>query len=526
MRLLYTQILDSDQVLYSLSLLQAVLSVNPVSVITSLATSLVNPTTYGAQGGSVGVSGDQSGVGGQTQKSLLELILLSLTAFIRSEYSPNVEVSVTNIVENLRVKSTSVEMIGFLMLQFSLILSSSSSSSTSSDLQPSSAGGVGSGTGKSLIHNPSYVSALFTLCDVQKVLLFTLAQVVRNLREVSATTNADPEGCNEENPAIGSSNKREGPVEKASSGVVKVGQIPGVPLQVLFVNLLHCLHHLISLEIQCIPTSPAAMTPGSKHAKRSLSSSALHIHPGLSTAAQPFFQSLFIEILADSSLSPLHPHLLHMFSATLPHLSAQLDDLAPKILRQLCRNLETSVAGGKSRSLSHETSSGGTAVVSNVQSLVNIILCCLFGEFPLESISLKHSSLNRFWDAGAVSRRDELEEVSTPTSKQPSTMSWLLGVFAGGGQSKPASSPVGAKSPKLGLSHTKVGHSIRLLLPAVYNALIEVWTWFGSRVTQSPERDGLVRGGYDRVGRDGGRNGGGCLEAEKKRAEYEVSLQT
>ena len=511
MRLLYTQVLDSDQILYALSLTQAVLSVHPVSVITSLATSQVNLSTYGAGG----EGATEQSVCGTPQKSLLEVILLSLAAFIRSEYSPAVEVTVANVVENLRVKSTAVEIIGFLLYQFSIILSSSSSSSE----QQASSRTTGSSRG--LVHNPSYVSALVTLCDVQKVLLLTLSQVVR---EFPATTECAFEGLNGEAPPIKASNKAHHMVEEVgSSRVIKIGEIPSTPLQVLFVNLLRCLHNLVSLETQCIPSSPAAVTPSFKHTKRSLSSTDTLVRPGLSTIAQPFFQSLVFETLADPALSSLHPHLLHMFSATLPHPSAQLDDLAPKILRQLCRNLEVGVAEGKSRSKeetsreSTETSSGGMAVVSNVQALVNIILCCLFGDFPLQSVSLKHGSLNRFWDAEYVSRSDESEEVSTPTSKQPSTMSWLLGVFAGGGQSKAASSPVGARSPKLGLSEGKVGRSIRLLLPAVYNALTEVWTWFSSRVKKSSERDG-----NDRVRGDGGGRGGGWLHIEKRRAEYEV----
>ena len=522
MRLHYTQVLDSDQVLYALSLLQAVLSVHPISVITSLATSLVNPPTYGDS------ATDQS-ASVTAQKSLMEVILLSLTSFTRSEYSPSVDVTLTNVVENLRVKSTSVEMIGFLLHQFSVILSSSSSEQPAS----TAVGGTTSGS-RGIVHNPSYVSALVTLCDIQKVLLLTLSQVVRNLRQIAATAKHSCEGWSRAGPPVEASNKT---VEDAlSCKGVQVGQIPSVPLQVLYVNLLRCLHNLISVETQCIPSSPAAMTPGSKHTKKPLSSADTLVHPGLSTVSQPFFQSLVIDTLADRSLSPLHPHLLHMFSATLPHLSAQLDHLAPKILRQLCQNLEATVTDSKSgsREASRETlksngaSSGGTAVVSNVQALVNIVLCCLFGEFPLQSVSLKHSSLNQFWDVGCVSRSDESEEVSTPTSKQPSTMSWLLGVFAGGGQNKPAPLPVGGRSPKLGLSQGKVGRSIRLLLPAVYNALTEVWTWFSGRVARSSEREGVIRGGDDRSrGREGGETGksmegGGWLDSEKRRAEYEV----
>ena len=521
-RLLYTQVLDSDQVLYALSLLQAVLSVQPHTIIPSLSISLVNLASYG---GSTIPSVDRS------QKSLLEVILLSLTAFIRSEYPPTLDVTPANVVENLRVKSTAVEMVGFLMLQFSVILSS-----TESPVVTAGSGGRTSDRG--LVHNPSYVSALVTLCDVQKVLLLSLKQVVRSRRESSGTSQKTLEKLKGAAPVINGNGQTD--TLTSVDGSVKrpfdVAQISCVPLQVMFVNLLRALHNLICLEAQCVPSSPAPITPG-RHTKRSLSSTL--IQSGLGTAAQPFFQSLVVDTLSNSTLCDLHQHLLHMFSATLPHLSAQLDDLAPKILRQLCRNLENTVAESATNTRSSEgegprdmrdtprCGGGGMVVVGNVQALVNIVLCCLFGGFPPESVSLRHCSLNRFWDAGCASRSEESEVVVSPTSKQPSTMSWLFGVFAG--QSKPAAaSPVGARSPKLGLSHGRVGQSIRLLLPAVYNALTEVWTWLKGRA--GPVVDGrVVSGGNDR-GSDGGmgksvRGGGSSIESEKRRAEYEVSQQ-
>ena len=520
MKLVYTQLLDSDQVLYALSLLQAVLSVHPHSIITSLADSLVSPTTYGAQRGSGFVFGEQS-TAGPGQKSLLEVILLSLAAFVRSEYAQSLDVTIDNVVENLKVKSTAVEMIGFLMLQFYLILSSS----TDSHSVPGGSGRTGD-TSRGLVHNPSYISALVTLCDVQKVLLLSLSQVVRYLREAATVLGAVNTTTNGGNPVINGT-------DRVKSGLGEVGQIPSVPLQVLFVNLLRSLRNLICLESQCIPSSPVPTTPSSsaKHAKRSLSfpAGSAIIHPGLSTAAQPFFQSLFVDTLADSSLSDLHPHLLHMFSASLPHLSTQLDTLAPKILRQICRNLEASVDAERHRSTGERESQSGcggrgvAAVIGNLQALVHIILCCLFGEFPSEPVSLSHASLNRFWDVDCASRSEESEEATSPTSKQPSTMSWLLGVFAG--QSKPAASlPVGAKSPKLGLSQGRVGQSIRLLLPAVYNSLTEVWTWLRGRATVS-EGGGVVSGSNDRGSWGGGKSERGVwLEAEKRRAEYKVSV--
>ena len=504
MRLIYTQIFDSDQVLYALSLLQAVLCVDPPAVIRNLTCSVVSVPMYRAYGSvrSDLVSNDQP----TGQKSILEVILMSLVSFIRSRYPDTLEVTPLDMVENLRVKSTAVEMIGFLMRQFSLILSS-----------PAATDGGGDGSG-GLVHNPSYVSALVTLCDVQKVLLLTLSQVTKYLRRYS-------------NPPLQNGElKKEGTSDSGSNGtsvlvttkkLSESDRLLNAPFRVLFVHILRSLQNLISLETQCIPSSPAAMTPRGKQMKRSLSSHHL-IQPGLSTAAQPFFQSLLTDILANSSLSYLHPPLLHMFSAALPNLHGDLDSLAPRILRQLCRNLESSVQGEKMKAegSSRESFSDGAAVVSNMQALVIIILWCLFGHYPTQQVSLKHNLLNRFWDVSQLSQIDDSEEAVSPASKQPTAMAWLVDMLTAT-QSKAASSPVGSKSSKPWLSQSNVGHSIFMLLPAVYNALTEVWMWFSGRVAP-----GNARGGNDTsIGgvRKGGR-GVSWLEEEKKKAEYQASL--
>lgn len=501
MRLIYTQVFDTDQVLYALSLLQAVLCVDPPAMIKNLTCSVVSVPMYRAYGSlrSDLASSDQP----TGQKSILEVILMSLVSFIRSQYPDTLEVTPLDMVENLRVKSTAVEMIGFLMHQFSLILS------------PPTAATDGSSDGSGgLVHNPSYVSALVTLCDVQKVLLLTLSQVTRYLRHYSNTHLQNGE-------------LKEGTGDNETSELVtqkkkfsESDQLLNAPLHVLFVHLLRSLQNLICLETQCIPSSPAAMTPRAKQMKRSLSSHHL-IQPGLSTATQPFFQSLLTDILANSSLSYLHPPLLHMLSAALPNLQADLDSLAPRILRQICRNLKSSVQGEKmknERSLG-EGFSDGAAVVSNMQALVIIILWCLFGQYPTQQVSLKHNLLNRFWDVSQLSQTDDSEEAVSPASKQPTAMAWLVDILTAT-QSKAALSPVGSKSSKHGLSQSNVGHSIFMLLPAVYNALTEVWMWFSGRVAPGNTGDTTI-GGV----RKGGRRVS-WLEEEKKRAEYQASYKS
>ena len=526
-RLLYTQLFDTDQVVYALSLLQALLMVDPPLVIRCLAGSVVNVGVYAATQYYDSVRlclppGDQQ----SGQKSLLEIILLSLVSFLRSEYPDSLEVSPSDEVENLRVKAAAVEIIGFLVLQFSQILSSI-------DI-PENTSSSGSG---SLTHNPSYISALVTLCDVQKVLLLALSQVVKGLRECtesgsSSSKNSSPKSEDRESVVSSSGAKKGTRTHTRTPASVDTGALSCVSLKVLFVHLLRCVQNLVSLEMQCIPSSPVAMTPGGKQIRRTLSSSHRSVQPGLSTTAQPFFQSLLMEVLANPSLLDLHSPLLHMLAACLPNLHNQLDDLAPKILRQLCQNLETTVTAEKAKSERTSQTQGamqegtsGEAVVCYVQALADIILWCMFGEYPAQRVLLRHNLLNRFWDASRLGRTDDSEEVLSPTSKQPSAMSWLFGVFATATQNKAVSSPVGTKTTKLGLSQNRAGHSILLLLPAVYNALTEVWTWFSGRVSAG---NTVKTGGgnHDRGMGGGGRRVGGSdrgLEAEKKTAEFEAS---
>ena len=213
-------------------------------------------------------------------------------------------------------------------------------------------------------------------------------------------------------------------------------------LGALLVHLLRSLQNFIALENLCIPSLPVVVTPSpgvGRMSKKLLSLSHHHPHqiqPGLLTAAQPFFHSLFIEILADPSLKVHHSPVLDMLSASLLNLHSNLEDLAPRILRQLCRNLETAVKdeieARDGFSLVDVTS--GAMVVVYLQALINITHWCLFGDVPRQHPLLQHNSLNRFWDASSFGETDDSEEILSPATKQPSTMSWILGVFASGGQ--------------------------------------------------------------------------------------------
>ena len=496
-QLVYIQVYDTDQVLYALSLLQAVLMVKSVSVISSLASSVIS---VGALTSSQSQQNDHQRTSSTSQKTLLEVILLSLVSFLRSDYPKSLHVSHSDVVENLRVKATALEMISFFMSQLSKILSSTDHSEGN----------------QNLIHNPSYVSALVTLCNIQTITLLLFSKVVNSLK---SDTNFKQEiafnGNNSVNDSLtASSSVASG--RMVSKKTDQGGLSLELPLRVVYIHLLRCLQSLIALETQCISSSSASNTPSAKQPKKSFSLP-LHIEPGVSCTAQPFFQSLLTEILADNSLSVLHLPLLHMFSACLPHLHNQLDDLAPKVLRQLCQNLELTVQAERERNEQAPPigvwpeSTGGALIVSYLQVLVDIVLWCLFGEFPIKRASLWHDLLNQFWDAARFGYADDSEESASPTSKQPSTMSWLFGIFSSTGlQGKAVSSPVATKTPKLGLA-SSAGRSISLLLPAIHNAVTEVWVWFsGAR--------GLYHGSsvHGKEGRVRGR-GRGKKEKEKER---------
>ena len=467
----YTQVFDASQVLYAMSLLHSMVSVDPVGVTSCLSCTVVNTATYGSL---VTSSSDSTGSletpsSLPTSKSLLELLLLTCVDYLLGEYPESLEVSLGDYLDNLRVKVAAVELLGTILQQFASILSQSE-------------GVEASGAG--VLRNPSYISALVTLCDIQRIALLLLGQVVQKLRNgVSECRSYEV-------------TERERLWSNGSQNCAPVVGDASVGEESLFVHLLRLVQFMITLETHCNPTSAFLPSSTVNKSKPKTVSGLPSILPSLPTAAQPFLHVLLLDILADFSLSHLHKHLLCMFLASLPNLQNQLGELAPKVLKQLCKALDKALKSDKEASRNSQNNTpqdfifqklGGDYIISCLESLVSTVLWCLFGEDSFEYLpsegQLKHHSPNQFLSTSSANETEDMSGSLTPSSRQPSTVAWLFGVFSIN-QKGGMSSDAGGKMPHLGAG-SKVGQYVIMLLPAVYNSITDIWRHYGGKASVS-----------------------------------------
>ena len=527
----YTQVFDARQVLYAFSLLQSILAVDPAGIISSLGEVVVNTGTYVSVNQTsslatiIAMKCDSESDAPHPQKSLLELLLATCINFLRSDFPDSLEVSPTDCLDNLHVKTSAAELLSTILHEFVCILSSQFGRNEAEM----------SGKMSGVVSHPSYVSALVTLCDIQRVALLLSAHVVQCLRDIQSSVSTKQQGGNSRD-----SKGETRPWIRLHAEQTALPSGLGSALRSLFVHLQKLLQKLITLDAQCSlalnPTTPVSTTaqPGATFTKQSgkLTSQLPLIKPSLSTAAQPFFQALLLDILADPSLVHLHGTLLSVFTTILPNLLNQLDELAPKVLKQICKNLEMILQSTKAMESAHTGTENdkmcpissklfsGELAVSYMESLVAVVLWCYFSDGQVICPpKLSQHAPSMFWKVNTVSEFEHTGDSLSPLLKQPSTMSWLFGVFSTSSQKGVALTDVGTKNPCVGIN-SKVGQYILMLLPAVYNAVTEIWRYFHTAAiamaTSSGSQKGVVSHGLDFE------LDGGTAAERKRRMEFEV----
>ena len=569
--LYYIQMFDINQVLYSLSLLLSTVSVDPASIVSCMSGIVVDGLSYmnvvatshlslavdvhahvdgsnttGASKES-NTPHDESGQllsAGSSRKSVLELLLTTCIQFLQSKFHQSLEASLEDHLDHTSVKILCAELLEVIHSEFVHILAAKAhSGSSTSDSQA-----VTSQLGDSDIlpkrganvANASYVTALVTLCDVQKSTLLLLARVVQEMRELERETSDVSPSQGTGKPLLhcrGSCDQGRASMWKQlmtqhnQGGRISRGQLSSsaqnsYPLASLFVHLLKLVQSLITLDSQChvcnkmagsksranTPFSLPALSSMTAGIKLSDGSELPPVLSGITTVSQPFFQVLLLDILSDVSLSHLHTLVLAMFTTIMPNLiSHQIDELAPKILKQLCKNLEhvdklpdhkTSRKGSLRSSSSREQKDlKQQNTIAYLEAAITIILWCLFGEknggFSLpnekgrslsssfQSDSSHHQSINLFWRITSIADKEEVSLDLTPALKQTSAITWLLGVFSqkggvtetggerdGGVGGTLSSGLIGAGSTGL---TSLVGQYVIMLLPAVYKVLTDLW---------------------------------------------------
>lgn len=519
----YTQVFDASQILYALSLLQLAVGVDPSSLISAVGNTVIDVSTYAPHlhhqqaPGEVG-EGESPTAPPTTptfpslssQKSLLEVILSVCVDLLCSEYHPSLRSSAAEQVENLRVKISSASLLSKLLSQLLKILtrhSVHSDEATPIEFK---------------VHSPNFVSALLTLCDIQKVCLLLLGKAVEWWSEMSGTTAAVGSGRN----GVWS--------DRDQLSQLSGGSDPGVILKSFYMHLLRVVQCLIALDTQFSQSLPIEThTPLQSSdlvtvvSGVNISGSLPAVSTSCATASQPFFREFLLRILSDSAFSCFHDNLLCMFTGTIANLlSQQLTDLAPKVIKQLCANIEGGVAHVGSKERGAESSDGDVQLcIVYFDSILRIMIWCLFAEnYNCQLINeqsgsaggvasssssqfrLHHRSPNPFFDMIRVKQVENAKESFSPMSKGPSTMAWLLGVLTAqkitsstGRDADEASGEAGLFC-RVGIG-SQAGQHVTVLLPAAYNSMADMWISFHSQYGSGH--------GASEVGQGGRGSGGG-----------------
>lgn len=592
--LYYIQVFDINQVLYSLSLLLSIVLVDPTAIVSCVSGIVVDASSYmntvapshsnlaaadvhidGSSGKESNTPYDESGQllsAGSSRKSVLELLLTMCIQFLLSEFHQSLEISLEDHLDHTSVKILCAELLEVIHTEFVCILAKAHSDPSVSDSQAASSqsdSDVLPNRGAS-VANASYVTALVTLCDVQKSTLLLLARVVQEMRELErescgvGPSQGKPHlrcrgSCDQGKASLWKQlliqhNQRGGISQcQLSSSTSSQNSDPGIMSGSLFVHLLKLVQSLITLDSQChvcnrltgskstasTPFSLPTLSSVTSGIKLSDGSELPPVLSGITTASQPFFQVLLLDILSDVSLSHLHTLVLAMFTTIMPNLIGhQIDELAPKILKQLCKNLEQPRSVDKvseRKTVGHKGSVRSSSreqndilkqnTISYLEAAITVILWCLFGEKnggfsphnekgrPLSSTfqqeTSHHQSINLFWRVTLISEREETNLDLTPALKQTSAITWLLGVFTqkgvgvsetggggGGGGERDGSGGGTLTSGLIGASSTGltslVGQYIVMLLPAVYKVLTDLWRLSSSPVHSNTSASGAV----------------------------------
>lgn len=540
----YTQVCDASQILYALSLLQLVVGVDPFTLISTIGNTVIDVSTYatgsmhanhtydtgkgvahGAESPDTPTSSSFPSLG--SQKSLLEVVLSTCVDLLCSEYHPSLKASPEEESENLKIKICSAGLLSLLLSELLQILARHG---THSDDSPSSCSPA-----EFKVYSPSFVSALLTLCDIQKVSLLLLGKSVEWWVDLSLGTSCS--GSSDGGKSVAQSKVRNLP-KLAGAGGGGGGESGSVILMSFCAHLLRVVQCLIVLDTQFSLSLPVQTHPPPSQSTANLVTVVSGVTicgrtlpavlPGGVTASQPFYASFLLGVLSEPRLFQFHDDLLHMFTSTVSNLlSQQLLDLAPKLIKQLCSNVEETLAepaslrrrqgigpmGGRGRGVSAEDLAGTNVhlCIVYMHSILTITSWCLFGEcrpsiLREESPSLlggkssscfrlHHRSPNPFFDVVRVKQVEGSKENFSPMNKQPSAMTWLLGVFtahkisSGGGESDGVSGEGGLFPSRVGVA-SQAGQHLMMLLPAAYNSMTGMWASIHPRW-----RSGLPGGG-------------------------------
>ncbi len=333
----FTQIVDAPRLQYGLSLFLSLLAINPVAICTHLAlaymdhssgySSPIDPTTeYNSsprihfsdagrasdmsRNSATQRSGRPQRLQSSVAKSLLELVLTHCSHILLTDYSTKLDIASTDMTALTNIKIIAVNLLVDILECIMSIVSGKN--------RPECTNG-------SNLTNSTYILCLLALCEIQKSTLLGLLQLIDIFKHSSSPNDTELKV-----------NK-----EKSYSGSFSL-HVSLPHLQPLFVQLLKALYYGICLESMAtnIAESPMSMRKAKRDQHLLEEKKILSYVPGTSIVMQPLFFHILNSILSRSHLVLQQTYLLSVIVYSMLHFRDSLEIIAPKILKQIYRNLK------------------------------------------------------------------------------------------------------------------------------------------------------------------------------------------
>ena len=421
-------------------------------------------------------------------KSLLELILTYCSNILLTDYSTKLEVSHTEISSLTSIKITAVTLTVNILKCMTGVVSGDSKLPEGQ---------------KTSLTNATYILCLLALCDMQKSTLVALLQMVDIYKNIP---DEDAKRCDNEQDNTVRSN----------------GLVISLPhLQPLFLQLLKALYYEICLESLAANVAKSPMSL-KKTAKKNTNSDDKMVSyvPGSSLVTQPLFFHIINSILSRSHLVLQQTYVLSIFCHSLWHFRDSLEHIAPKILKQVYRNLKELLAEKNSHSVntslsvtsrndlqarrrSSESSSpwrGSNGIPCQTSELVavylntisNIVHFCLLLNCNREASAksnttrasvppLHYQIVDPFWNLTGPHQSEYESSTRLTTSsavtpeKSSFNLGWLFGGVFNGGVVNEQDKKVEEKQQECRGVSSPAGQKVLWQLQHVYGALVKVW---------------------------------------------------
>ncbi|KAF2368882.1 Dopey N-terminal [Trinorchestia longiramus] len=319
--LLYTQLVDSGQCLYGLTLLRNILESQPKLSLLSFASTGISALQSQSELmvlmarhkqcvlGHGFDSGDSSDIIGQYRSVMyLQAVITVCLYFIRSYYPqlPHLRLEDEHLEDNMEVQVVAVEILELIFTNLSSLVLESPRG-----LAP-------------------YVLDLLNKCKVQKCVLYCLLATVHAMRLPSSTINSRT------NRALEAKTFTQ---ELLDYNFRRNGERSSSAHETYLLNVMNLTVSLIKFE-DALSSAKIDNSIPKKDSSTSKSHSLAHYQPGLPIPAQPMFLRVVFSALGQKHTRHLHTAWLRLFTSTLPYMGSALPTNALRTSSFLCTLLE------------------------------------------------------------------------------------------------------------------------------------------------------------------------------------------